>query len=606
LHVMVATIAFGMGIDKADVRFVVHHSLPKSLEGYYQETGRAGRDGKKSSCYMFYGYGDANKLRRMAEDGEGSWEQKQRQLAMLKKMVYFCENRSDCRRVQVLAYFNEVFHEDDCGEQCDNCNSTAVFTTEDFTEYAQQVVKLVRSVHRHKVTRLQCIDLFRGVANKKAKTMDHTNHEGFGAGEDLDRENAERLFSRLLSEDAICEESVMNKRNGFATQYIALGRRCREYETGMQKVSLQVRTTPAKAKIKAPAKKSTKTKKDPNEAAGSRMPVSTNVSSPVQAAAKRKTARQPTNGRLHANGYKRDNFVVSDPAEDGNAEQDDEDDSDSFGAMEFPAIREKGRNGPEKRREPGPRILSDDVMDSLDDLHRATVDAFVIEAKQKGRDLIIEKGLRLAPFSDTILRKMAINFTDTPDHMKQIPGIAAEKVNIFGKVFCKLVANCKREYESIMGQREADRPVDPDAQNVIDLVSDDEDDEEYGSFDESDLEDKDEPGEPSKHFQPAEGVARFAYSQSEGTQIAGVGRPSKAATGKGKGKKKWHPRAKYQARARQSTDSAGGRRSAGGVAKSRAPSRGSGGASRNSGGPRAPRGGGGSRGGGQGIFMMPT
>jgi RecQ family ATP-dependent DNA helicase len=219
-NVIVATIAFGMGIDKPDVRFVIHHGIPKTLEGYYQETGRAGRDGNPSTCVLFYNYGDTKTIGAFITKSDGSAEQKRRQRDMLQNVVQFCENKSECRRVQVLRYFDEKFKLENCNHTCDNCCSSDEYEERDVTDLARIALTIVAALAGSKKTRLWAIDVFRGSGTKPHRDAFSNQVEGYGAGKHLSRTDCERLFSQLMSERAILE--VNEVRAKWVNSYIVV------------------------------------------------------------------------------------------------------------------------------------------------------------------------------------------------------------------------------------------------------------------------------------------------------------------------------------------------------------------------------------------------
>ncbi|MGE4366299.1 DNA helicase RecQ [Thermomonas sp.] len=191
--VMVATIAFGMGIDKPDVRFVAHLDLPKSLEGYYQETGRAGRDGEPAEAWMAYGLGDAVLLRRMIEDGEASDERKRLEHGKLDALIGYCES-TGCRRQSLLAYFGEL-HPGACGS-CDNCLSPP--RTWDATEAARKALSCVyRTGQRFGAAHV--IDVLRGADTAKVRQFGHAALSTYGIGRELDAAQWRGVFRQLVA-----------------------------------------------------------------------------------------------------------------------------------------------------------------------------------------------------------------------------------------------------------------------------------------------------------------------------------------------------------------------------------------------------------------------
>jgi len=191
--VMVATIAFGMGIDKPTVRFVAHLDLPKSMEGYYQETGRAGRDGLPANAWLAYGLGDVVMLRRMVDDSESSEERKRLERQKLDALLGFCES-TRCRRQSLLQYFGEDYARA-CGN-CDNCLEPP--QTWEGTLAAQKALSCVyRTGQRFGAAHL--IDVLLGKVTDKATQFGHDRLSTFGIGKELSELQWRGVFRQLAA-----------------------------------------------------------------------------------------------------------------------------------------------------------------------------------------------------------------------------------------------------------------------------------------------------------------------------------------------------------------------------------------------------------------------
>lgn len=230
IQVVVATVAFGMGIDKPDVRFVIHHTISKSIENYYQESGRAGRDDSQADCIVYFGFSDIFRISTMVVM-ENVGQQK------LLQMVDYCQNVDRCRRSLMAVHFDEVWDDEGCNQMCDTCCHVKDCTTMDITQHAKQVMQIMELAASmdEKLTPLKLVEAWMGKGPAKHRKTTQTTK--------LSRLQAEAVIIQLLLQGYLREDFSFTPYTTYF--YMKLGRKAPLLKNQTHTLSMKMRTTEA-------------------------------------------------------------------------------------------------------------------------------------------------------------------------------------------------------------------------------------------------------------------------------------------------------------------------------------------------------------------------
>ena len=456
--IVCATVAFGMGINKPDVRWVVHHTMAKSLEGYAQEGGRAGRDGIRSDIVLFYSYGDKAKIESLIQkENEGGRAKdprsQERERENLLNMVTYAENNIDCRRKMLVNHFNEDFDPAMCNATCDNCSGkhgTGAVVEKDMTHLAKSLVQLVSNIARSgaDATLLHLVDVFRGMKNKSIVQKGHLNIPGHGSGKDMNRAEASRLCLLCL-EGKVIGEKHRHGLHGELQTHICAGERAADF--------LSDRNAPSK--FRRPASQAWQFSMKMRDAKATKK--ATAKKGKGAAAAKTKSAAPARR--------KKKDFAANRATATGAI--------NTFASG--PNVVQSGGGAAASRPAAADRALqkSGDTSDSSSDPKQSNLHAMLLDI----RKVIAERDGKL-PFhilTNDAVRELADNPVSTIDELKEIQGIGSNRASMYGKDLLKTIQghNAMQELggfeDDAMAAFGLEADGDGGASGGIDLTNDD-------------------------------------------------------------------------------------------------------------------------------------